>query len=337
MADADANRSLLDAWFDVRQDLFPQDDASGYVTGDLLLAVHRFQDVLELLPRERRARAKALLALGRNQEVIDADWSIPMERSWARIHRGDLEGVIADPTLAPSLHSLFLAKLGRTDEAVAAAPWPGLIHAGRAAELLAQPGLPSEARTEALIATGQLDAAAAAGSWRALLLLDRTAEAEAASHRALPVHRLIDALRTGDAQAATSWRRRLPTGLDMGAHNDWFRQLAIIPIVDRTLAATLAQAVTGWREGFGGRASQVAFAALDPTAEAAIASGAWRSEAQALIAIARALRAELAPERAGAAAAWQAYLDLPLTARLLWDSSPNPDIERFARWRASLP
>jgi hypothetical protein len=337
MADAEANRSLLDSWFTLRQELFPQDDASGYVTGELLLAVQRYQDVLALLPRERRARAKALLALGRNQEVLDAGWAIPMERSWARLHRGDLEGVVADPTLAPSLRSLCLAKLGRTEEAVTAAPWPGLIHAGRATELLGWPGLPTEARTEALVATGQLAEAAAAGSWRALLLLDRTAEAEAVLHRSLPLHRLIDALCAGDAQAVTSWRRRLPEGLDMGAHNDWFRQLAIIPIVDRSLPATLAQAVTGWREGFGGRASQVASAALDPTAEAAIAGGAWRSEAQALIAIARAMRAELAPDRAGASTAWQAYLNLPLTARLLWDNSPNPDIERFARWRASLP
>jgi hypothetical protein len=48
-------------------------------------------------------------------------------------------------------------------------------------------------------------------------------------------------------------------------------------------------------------------------------------------------RSAATPGRTGAAAAWQAYLDLPITARLLWDSSPNPDIERFARWRAMLP
>lgn len=356
---ATAHPALLDLWlrlgwnrrFDAtagelllaqRAALFPNEAASAYIAGELLIGLGRYDEVLARLPDERRARAKALLALGRTDEVLAADWTIGDERVSARLIRGDFAAVADDAQAMLSPRSTALCKLDRAAEALAlvgATTHPAVLHLGRGAEALTDQSIQADQRLDALLALGRFDEAAAAGDQRALMLLGRTTDAERSAGHELPYLRMIDALIADQRDVARSWRDRIQPASDLRAATRWFLGTVALAVVDRHLgqAHAVEQALIHARDEprllWGGRARLVARAALSPDDPAPWAATQLRSEGEALHRIADALRALLANDRAGELAAWQGFRALPLHRRLLDNNIPGADLERFVDWR----
>jgi hypothetical protein len=59
----------------------------------------------------------------------------------------------------------------------------------------------------------------------------------------------------------------------------------------------------------------------------------FTAESEALTALAEAIRAESTGDKAAALAGYRRFTSLPLHHRLLHESLPNPEIERFVAWR----
>ncbi len=326
----------------LRDGLFAQDDASAFLAAELLLRQQRFAEVLRRHPRERRACAQAMLALGRSDEVLAADWTISDERNLALLNRGDFRRLADDPQQFSWTRAIVLSKLGRGEEAVRlpeSGPHPAWLHLGRAAELLDLPGLSQQARGDALLVLGRLDEAAAQGDERALILLGRLEQAEAVNGYPLAFPRLIAALGSGNEDAARTWRARVLPNFDQRNRTSWFIGTVALPLIDQrwgrdgALRAGLEHARTELRLAYAGRAALVADAALAADGRAGWDASPLRTESEALQAIAAAVRAELAGDAAAALAGWRAFRALPMHRRLLDEHQPDIDIEVFAAWR----
>jgi len=123
----------------------------------------------------------------------------------------------------------------------------------------------------------------------------------------------------------------------------WFAQGVGLALVDTVLGApnALRQALEKGAlvtDAWGGRMAVVCQAALDSTKDADVLAMTWKTEAQAWMCIAQALRGELAGDPTAARAGWQAFASLPGTQRMLDGYNLSLDIETCAAWRlATLP
>jgi len=345
----------LDAWITLRDATFPDDQASRWLVAEMLNVLNRWEETITRFPDERRTAAHAMLALGRNAEVLAADWSLPLERTRARMGLGDVEGALRSPDLDRLNRIDLLCKAGRAAEAAELAPWPAQLYLGGLDALLAQDALGAGANA-ALIAAGRLEEAAGAGvsgsprsgkDATAMLLLGRLDEAELAkADTSLPrllamitAGQLEEARRLRGANGSTANRNRIS---NHGVFCPWFGAGPGIALIDAALgkADALRQALEeGARSpsGWGGRYALVCAAALDPAKDAAVSAMGWRTEAKAWLLVAQALRGELANDRTAALTAWRAYKALPMVERLLGEAhAPNLELEIFADWRIAM-
>jgi len=341
----------LDQWIALRDATFPSDQASRWLVAEMFNVLNRWDETIQRFPDEYRAVAHAMLAIGRNAEVLAADWSLPLERTRARMNLGEIETALNSPDIDLTNRIDLLCKTGRAAEAAKLAPYPAQLYLGGLDALLAQNALGASANA-ALIAAGRLDEAAGAGVQGspqsgkdplALVLLGRLDEAEhlKADTRLPRLLHLLAQNQYPEAREQLAAAKHLPIR-HHGCYNAWFGPSLGRALIDKTLGdtAALRTAVedgTGKANGWGGRYALVCAAALDPAKDAAVSAMQWRSEAKAWLLIAQALRGELADDPVAALTAWRAFKALPMVERLIGEGHiPSPDIEVIADWRITV-
>lgn len=334
----------LEAWIALRDACFAEDHASRWLVGDMLDRMGRWQEILTRFPDEHRAVAQAMLALGRNAELLAAHWATSSERASAKIGLGDVAGALAMPDLEPGMRASLLCKSGRPEEALAFDLLPAVIYLDRIDELLATVPPGSTRATGSLIAIGRVEEVAALRiggqpskncAW-ALTLLGRLDEAEKLGSD-VRLYRMLEALAAGDMERAKVLRATISRPA-VDYRRDWFTHGLGLAMVDEALGSTgtLRDALlrgAGTTGTGGNRQALVCAAALDAQQDQAVTGMPWRTEATAWLHIAQALRAELAGDRVAAQTAWRAFAGLPPIQRLISDHFPSADIEAFARWR----
>lgn len=344
---ADRQPAVVEAWIGLRDQTFADDQASAWLVADLLNRMGRWDETIRRFPDEHRAVAPALVALGRGAEVLAAPWSLPEERIRAMVGLGDVEAALRSPDLNRGLRASLLCKLGRAEEAALLAPYPALLYLGRGESLLEQNISKAMANT-ILIASGRLAEAAGAGvagsprsgnDPTALLLLGRLDEAEQ-QQADTRLFQLLEQLTIGDLAAARALRADAELSLrrnNATAFASWFGKCPGLGLVDVALGEpdALRRALERGASatGFGGRMALVCSAVLDPAQEPALLAMPWRTEAEAWLLIARALRGELAGKSGEALDAWRAFAALPPLRRLLVEHRPSTEVQAFANWR----
>lgn len=356
ITETDFGDAQLQTLLSVRSTHFADDAVSGEATASALLSMRRYDAVLAGFASYAQQRHQALLALGRADEVLAGDWALSWQRAHARFVTGDMATVLTDPYSSPDQRAMALCKLDRADEAIplTADRHPGLLHAGRAAELLADPRCSTDAAGQALLALGRgsellaaqdeamrKSTAYAAASGLAGSLDD----AEKLAGKPLPGLRLIAALEGGRPEAIAEARaalQRTYTPLihsDIGAGN-WFAYAVLDDYAAWTVDGEATRTATALREkatllthDVARRPSLVCAVIAGDLAPERLSELPFRSEAAAWTAVATALRAELAGDRAAAAAAYARFAALPMHRRLLDDNLPNAEVERFVAWR----
>jgi hypothetical protein len=304
----------------------------------------RWDETVRRFPDEYRALGKALVALGRNEELLASSWAVGWERVHARMAIGDVDGLLNSDDLEQVTRSDLLCKSGRAAEAARILPYPAQLYLGGIDDLLARGAL-NKRTTSALMALGRYEEAAigspASGrNSNALLLLGRLDEAEQLKVDTR-LHRLLAHLAAGRLDEARALRDGLSFGRNRSCYAGWFGQVLGIAMIDAALGdeEVLRKAVeqgAGITSAWGGRCALVCAAALDPAKDAAVSAMPWRTEAGAWLLIAQALRAELAGDRAAALASWRAYAALPPIERLLEGHNPSVEVEAFAGWRIAV-
>lgn len=335
---------------DLRNRLFPGDRTSGYETVQALLALGRFQEVLASFPDERRGCIRALKGLGRFDEVARSPYLVSEDRYDIAVSTGDYASVVMDPRIGGYFRAYALCKAGRAAEITDPAFrfHPAMLYLGKAEELLAHRPISGGIACEALVALGRLEEAAGPGvpgidksgdDPESLMVLGRTAEAEAAYGHPVAWAHAIAAAEAGDAAAAKTWRDQLQLPIDLLSDGDWFTGMVIGPVLDAdggskdALREALRYATAHWENVFAKRPWLIARFALGECGEAEVMAMPTVPERAAWLRVAQGVKAELAGDRAAAAAAWHAFLALPMDQRLLQQNTISPAVECFVRWR----
>jgi len=341
---------LVERYLAARDQIFANDPISAYETTSALSFLQRYEEIVSSYPGERKAYAAALQSLGRLDEAARLPWLGRYERISINLIRGDYPAALRDVEPNTYHHAFVLCKLGRAAEVTDPSTriHPAMLHLGRAEDLLASRPLSAGVAREGLLAAGRFDDAAGAGladvagsggEWRAMVLLGRLDDAERAHGRALPWARLMPAWDAGDREAVARLRAHVGWPRDLATSTGWFAGLVIAPLVERlsgdrgALEASLRRATKEWDQVFGKRAWFLARAALGEATDAEVLDMPVRSEGQAWLQLAKALRAELADQPAEAISAYRAYTALPAPARLLDNNTLDPQVETFVHWR----
>ncbi len=335
-------------WYDLRGELFADEPVTALSAAQMLLSAGRMAEVLKRFPQDHRACGSALLALGRDEELLAQPWASSRERGQALYNLGRLEELAADRSVYIDMQALALVKLGRFDEAMAQTwgkPW-ALVFTGRAEEILGLEGVPTMLQNAALMVSGRLAESAGAGipnfrrsggSDKAKVLL---AGVEGAIGNSDPLIAAIGAIAAGDAQQARAALARVPK-LTSIWREPLLGQVLLAPLIEQSLGDPVAlqqalEKASVRTSRWDGLVGQIAAAALDPAAEADLQHTVWRSEAQAWLLVAQALRGEAHADRAAALAAWRGFLALPRHERLLSEGEPALAFELTAAWRINV-
>jgi len=337
-------RAELERWIALRDATFPLDRASGWLVAEMFNVLYRWEETIRRFPDEHRAVSKAMLALGRNRDLLATTWARPYERVRARWNLGEVDGLLASSLLDAEGRADLLCKAGRAAEAVRLDPCLAQLYLGGLDDLLASDQA-SGRRASLLVALGRYEEAAKisdrAQIWSvaaALQLLGRLDESEQLVHMSPGFLRLLASLTAGHSELARSQRVDLRLNPNRLASSPWFGQIIGLALIDEALgsAGALQPALergAAISDGWGGRCALICTAVLDPAKVAGVRDMPWRSEAGAWLCLVQAVRGELAGDRAAALAAWRAFTALPPTARLLEGHSPSPEIEAIAAWR----
>jgi hypothetical protein len=332
----------IDRWLALHDATLADDPASTWLTTQLLNATLRWEEILRRFPDEHRAVGKALLALGRNQELLAVPWALPSERVSARLNLGDIEGLLASDILDSRTRADLLCKAGRAAEALPLDPCLAQLYLGGIEGMLAR--RETGHRTAGLLlALGRYEEAALVDDpvqiWDVrsahahLGRLDpdgRPSEAPGILH-------LLASLAAGQTEQAREQRQNLRINGNRLVSSPWFGQIAGLGLIDEALGTegALRRALVRGAtiEGWGGRCVRVCAAALDPSQDEVVRTMPWRTETEAWLLLGAALRAELAADRTAALTAWRAFTALPPTVRLLEGHRPSVEIQAIAAWR----
>ena len=338
-------RDDLTAWIAVRDTCFGNDKATGWSVAIMLDLMQRWDEILTRFPDEKRSIGPALIALGRGAEVLSSDWATSYERVTAMVGIGDPEGALRSPDINQDLKVTLLCKLGRAEEAALIDPYPAMIYLDKTEERLRSNGFGIHAN-DALIVACRLQEAAGNGvpgspdsghDSRALQLLGRFDEADAVQYGS-DLSRLYADLAAGHIEQAQARRPNIIGNIDASTDSLWFAHGVGLALADTALgdlgalrtALEKGALVTG---AWGGRMAIVCKAALDPAKDADVLAMPWKTEAQAWLCVAQALRGELAGDTAAAHAGWQAFAALPNIQRMLDGNCLNVEVETCAAWR----
>ncbi|MBA2626456.1 MAG: helix-turn-helix domain-containing protein [Gemmatimonadales bacterium] len=345
----DGQPATLTRYLDARERLFPNRATTDNAAAEALLALGRFTEVLERLPRQRNACARALLYQGREQEVLaryDDQVLIVIEA----LHRMGRSAEIAERF--PAYH-LEMDEEGRImrgvadDLAASMRIWrASMIAQGRAAEVLALADPGEGYRRRAMIMLGReselvgdaaddIDVLMACGSW------DRAAEEFAGDFwfGMWPRHaRGLEAFIAGDQEEARA-RFAVPPGWEFHQQRFHLMHYLVAPFLrelagERGACAEACAFVLRERrwayEQLPWHNASYVLGTIDDSRFLAQPHGAF---ARADLLLCRAMRRERSGDRAAAARDYRAYIDLPRHRRgLRYDPLPG----RFAAWRASL-
>lgn len=344
------NPMIIPYLLNVRERLFPDDESARYVAAITLLATHRYEEVLEKFPDQRNPCARALLSLGRSDQVLESEWVGNDERVHALSMRGEFAKLLELPGLFPSTRVRSLIHIGRAEEALSAegGTHSALLHLGRAAEALAQPNLKGSAANEALICLGRLQEAAGAGlpqvsgsgsDVTAMLMLGQVDLAELAAKRPRPAIRFMQAAENGNDQDYARFHDQIALPPDLGGPTGWFAPLILRPFVDvlQGDATAFDHQTRPHLDLMSGIYTRTpwfvtrAILGLAPIETVLEMPRADEAETWRLLCVG--IKAELDDQPDVAAASYTAFKALPMHRRLLSGNLPDAEVEWFVSWR----
>ena len=337
----DAER-ILSELLALRHASMPADAPSALVTASMLIRLDRAGELLVQSDASSRKNCMALLALGRNREVVDSLDATVLERGEAMTELGDVDNALALPGLEGGRRTVLQLMSGR----LVAAERPeddhyALLATGEVERALAIASNQERRRT-LLALLGRWEEAASPEGVRwppceALYRLGRWDEGLRSDYE--PQHRhQARWLQAVEAGAPSEALAKVVVQGPLGRH--WFIPLFAIPL-QQELAGTAgawnrglyaAQAIDGrWAR----RAWHLARYCGGIDALPALLTQPMQAEAEAWQLIGDAMVADARGDAAAAAAGWRAFLALPGYKRRLAAPWPDPLIERFAEWRIS--
>ena len=334
---------------ELRDTLFPDHAATGCDSTELKIYAGRAAEIVASMDFPRN-RAIALLAMGRNREVLSQPNAYPDTDYQAHLALGEIDAILGSRWVKMLPCSRTLAKADRQAEALAVNDDPPLLKIllGDPAALL--PGSwqwPGNANAAA-IQCGRLEEAAGppkawdvGGSWIAQVLLRREDQPVEAFHgrlMQLQQARWLRALEdrgTPDPELSAAVAGAV---IDHRRWGGWFIPWFAQPFLDGRLAGEAGRTHLDALAG-----SSAETFALRPHFLARLLAGrinltAFRgqpiqAEAEAWWQVGTAMRAELDGDLGAALACYRAYQALPMQRRLLEQQDLDPFVERFVAWR----
>ncbi len=335
----------VEALVGLKLELFPDHCGSDLECGNLLNQLRRFSEVAERFPLEVVPAAAALNRIGRADECLQrfADASFPVHN--ARMALGLFDDELNDPRAEPWRKHKTLCQMGRAAELAAADPPVaiGLLWTGEASRML-ELNMDAPRRTAALAALGRWDQALAEpanGCTDAVARLSGRQDFRAGGDNPLlnglgwRLIRLAEAGEDAQVRRLLAAEERLWPDWD-----DWVRRILVVPLVRGDTALLRERLEQAWREGgrgAGQRPRHLAGVVLERTLPSALDAAPCAGEAALWRAVAVAISAELAGNRAAAGLAWRAYLALPWHRRITKEYLPDPALEALAQWRSAAP
>lgn len=331
----------------MRERCFPEDALTGHAAGNDLLWRCDARSALARCGDDRLVRIWALLGLGDTDAAqAVAPWAVFLRQQVA-LQRGELEAFLAEQPR--DVECLCLA--GRAEAAAASDPGAVLprFHLGRLAEIAADASVEPRYRSIALQLLRRIREAVAmesgllsprladdsAGEW----LAERSAGSVRQQARA---ELAVRALVAGDQAGATRLAAEAAAiPVIHGKPHTWVAGILLPAVItayagDRAPYERMLAAAADDRFHHGQRLWYLARRLRGACPDAEFLAQPVRSEAQAWLLIADALRCDLAGRTREAARLWSAFLDLPAQRRLLGDAEGEPTLERLARWRVGI-
>jgi hypothetical protein len=346
---APQSAALADRYLALRRAAFPGESVVDQAEAQALVALHRYQEVLDRFPRQRSCCCDALTGLWRYHEVIDR---YPEQR-WPCIFASFMGGIwehleVADDV--PGLYAETLWMRGRADEVIAEFPQMRgvVVHSlrvsGRLDQILRDYQDQPEDCAFALCALGRLDEARAmtqdVGKYQADLATGEVAELlgsdSADTHQRATAITAVECAIGGDLARAETLTHEADTW-------EW------VPFEPALNVHLLVPFIQAMRQADPTRYAR-AVAALEPRWRWVFRQQLWhvlayidgRIDDHAFLAqpecvfapsnlhLVRAIRADLAGRGAEALAEWTRFRDTPLWSRSeVLDSGP----QRVAEWR----
>lgn len=351
-ASSQRNLLILDYFLAMREKLFPEDESARYVAVTTLLALDRHQEVLAKFPQERNSCVRAMLALGRTQQVLEMPGVSVDDRRQALSLRGEFAKALELKGIGPPWSTWMRIRMGAAESAMQDeldAAYPVLLHLGRAPELLASSAsIGGAAVNDVLISLGRLQEAANDGlpgvpgsgqSVTAMLLLGEVDLAERIGRKPRDAIRMMQALEAGDEAAYRRHRDRIVHNPNLRGIGGWFPAEILRPFAAWThgdakaLEAQIRPRLDLLSGVFARSPWFVGRAVLGDCPVDEVLAMPCVSEAEAWRAVAAGMRAEVQGDRSAAIAAYTAFTSLPVHRRLLSVNAPDPDVEWFVAWR----
>lgn len=333
----------------LRDTLFPDHAATVCDATELKIYAGRAAEIAASAEYPRN-QAFALLALGRNREVLSQPNAYPDTDYLARLALGEIDGILASQWVKMTPCGRILAKADRKAEALALNDDPPLLQVLLGNPSALRPGThqwPGNANAAA-IQCGLLEEAAGppkawdvGGSWIAQVLLRREDQPDEAFHgrlTQLQQARWLRALEDGGKPDPELTAAVAGGMLDHRRWGGWFIPWFAQPFVEGRLtgdagrtyldsladssAETFARRPHFLARLIAGKINLTAFLGQPIAAEG---EGWWQ--------VGTAMRAELDGDRALALASYRAFQALPMQRRLLEHQEPDPFVERFVAWR----
>ena len=354
-ATAQNDRATIEEYVSWQQHALANERLVREPTSYALTFLGRPEEALASFPDQPRARAKALLSMGRAEEVVKTCPSVQdqarallilgryseiLQRlpqvQWAQMpakrRLGMSAAIVEEEERTHGVVSFFdLVNIGRSEEALATIPaaevdtrLKALMQLGRFKEALALGG--SQAGW-AQVAMGHPETA--------LQIPELPLALRYAAHGCL----LVQAARRGDREAQRLHRAQLPvTGVEESGAS-WFARTILVPVLDTFNGdpQALVMARDGLRPGQDQRRPEFALRYLTGVAdEASLATQPCVQDVPGITALLRAIRLDLAGNRPGAMAAYAAWQALPVWQRSIDDARFEPVSEAFVDWRISV-
>jgi len=353
-ATAQNDRATIENYLAWQQQALPDERLVAEPASYALTWLGRPDEALARFPEQPRARAKALLSLGRYDEVLTTCPSVQDQAS-ALLALGRFSEIVHQLPQVQWAHKMARRRMGlsatliETEHTHGAEDYPDLLNEGRTEEALGLiPAEDQEARLKALMQLGRFSDALAVGGvyagWAqmamghpetALQIPEIPLGMRYAAHGCL----LVQAATRGDREAQRLHRVALPITAVDDFGGSWFARTILVPVLD-TLNGNphaLATARNGLRPRQDQCRPEFALRYLSGIAdEASLATQPCAQDVPGITALLRAIRLDLAGNRNEASAAYAAWQALPVWRRSIDDARYEPVSEAFVAWRTSV-
>lgn len=336
--------SELEGYLALRRDLFPMDPSTRGLAARARLAMGQFERVLEEFPSERLATTAARLALGQFEEVATDPEVDPSWRDIALIHQGKLDQVSSHQS---SLAAQLVLE-GRAKEALAfSTEVRVLLAAGENEQALLAKAPKLRERVSALVRAGRTNDALQTQHPLSFLSAGKTQQAEIYARcpemkMRVAYYEAASAFLAGDEEkfrSAASKAESLP--FSFAWEDIWFDRYFLVPL-GRTRLLGESQAfrdsldlvLKSYEHCFAGRAYFMAAHILGRISDKEFLSQPAKGSAAGRLYLARALRAEMSGDTEEAARAYTVFNSLKRHHRLIDSPLLNPSVVTFCEARA---